>query len=326
MALLTASDYIYNAFRRMGQLRPGYTTNNELMTDALDAWRILFDGLNAKRTMQYSIPDFIYPVVSSGLDGIYGENVQFSVGPVFTFSATTTSTSTTALVTNTAGLNIGQRISGTGIATGSTIQGISTNTSIVLSDAATASGATTVTVTPDFIGPRPEAIIRMNLLLTSASPAQPSRIPLAPMSAEEWANLPVVQFSPVDVTTAFYYDPQFPQGVINVFPPLNGNSLEFFTWGVLTPPTSLTASYSAPPGYADLIIWELAKVLWPMATKNLMVNRVSHQWICGQAKLARDAVRAVNAPMPRMRNDFTGGGGSRSNSCDWDLLLTGVPY
>jgi hypothetical protein len=245
---------------------------------------------------------------------------------VFTFAATLTLSSTTALVANTSGLIIGQRISGTGIATGSTIQAISINTSIELSIAATAGGASTVTVTPDFIGPRPTAILRMNLYMTSVSPTSPTRIPLSPISAEEFANISVLQLTPINVTTVFYYDPQFPQGVINVWPPLNGNSLEFFTWGFLTPPTGLSATYSAPPGYADAIVFTLAERLYPMCTKDIFPQRADPVWLRGQAAIARKRVRDLNAPMPKLANDFKGGRNTGVGVCDWDLLLSGIPY
>lgn len=326
MALLTVSDYIYAALRRCGQLRPGATSGTDLMNDALDSWKLIYDSMNAKRTNAFSIPDYVYPVsTSTSLDGIYGENVQFSIGPTFTVDLTL-QTSVTALCTNTAGLNIGQSITGSGIPALTTIQGISIDTSITLSAAATTSGPITGTVVASFTGPRPESIIRMNLLLTSANPTQPTRIPLSPMSAEEWARIPVVQFNAINVATSFYYDPQFPQGVINVFPPLNGNSLEIFTWGFLTPPTSLTQAYSAPPGYAEVVIWNLARELWPLATNSVFVNKLPFQFICGQAAKARAAVQAVNAPSPRMRNDFGGSLKSTRAVCDWGLLLTGSPY
>lgn len=326
MALITAQDYIYNAYRKCGQLRPGYSSAPELLSDGLDEFKLMFDAYNAKRTMNFSTPDYIYPIGSkTGLDGIYGPNIQFTIGPTFTFSATLALASVTALVANTAGLIIGQYISGTGIPALATIQGINPNVSITLSDAATVAGPQTITVTPDFIGPRPEQIVRLNLYMTSTSPSQPTRIPIALVSAEQWAAIPVLQITAINVTTTCYYDPQFPQGVLNLWPPLNGNSLEIFTWGFLTPPIALTSTILLPPGYADVIVWDLARRMWPMLTKNVLVNKVSHQWLCGQAAIARKTVRDVNAPHPKLTNDFRGGRGS-SAACDWNLLLTGQPY
>jgi hypothetical protein len=307
-------------------MRPGYIPLPELLNEGLNEWWAMYDGFNAQRTMAFSIPDYVYPIGSNtGLNGIYGKNVQFTIGPSFTVPVTLQS-SVNVLCVNTAGLIVGQYPTGAGIPAGAYITTLAVNTGFTLSVPATASGPVTLTIPPTFAGPRPEAIVRMNLFLTSSNPAQPTRIPLAPLSAEEWAGIPVVQFTATNVATSFYYDPQFPQGVINIFPPLNGNSLEIFTWGFLTPPTALTSTYSAPPGYADVLIWELAKRLWPRCTHSVMPNKLPLQWLCGQAARAKDVVRAVNAPMPRMRNDFHGGGSRQAATCDWNLLLVGTPY
>ena len=326
MALVTAQDYIYNALRKCGQLRPGYTESPELLNDGLDEFRAMFDTYNARRTMNYSIPDYIYPIGSNtGLDGIYGPSIQFTIGPSFTFSATLTSGITSASVANTFGLIIGQTVTGTGIQAGTTISTISVNTGITLSLPATATGTQTLTVPPSFAGPRPEGIVRMNLYMTSTSPSQPTRIPITLVGAEQWAAIPVLQITAINVTTTCYYDPQMPQGVLNVWPPLNGNSLEIFTWGFLTPPVSLSTPVTLPPGYADVVIWDLARRMWSMLTKSVLVNKVSHQWLCGQAAIARKTVMDVNRPRPKLTNDFRGGRGSNA-VCDWDLLLTGQPY
>ena len=263
--LLTAQDYIYMALRKCGQLRPGYTGSAELLNDGLMEWTSLFDAYNAKRTMQYTMPDYVYDVTGAG-HGTTGN---------------------------------GQTFSGSGYQIGPSAL--------------------------DFIGPRPNVIVRMNLYMTSASPTEPTRIPMSQISMEEWMNISVIAIPPINVATVFAYDPQWPNGVIWVWPPLNGNSLEIFTWGFLTPPASLTSLYSAPPGYSDVIIWELAKRLWPMITKDIAIHKVSHQWLCGQALKARQDVMAVNAPSPRMSNDFSGGHPGVGVS-DWQLLLTGQPY
>ena len=64
--LTTASDYIYQALRKCGQLRPGYLSNPELMNDGLNEWVSMYDGFNAQRTMAYSQPDFIFPITGPG--------------------------------------------------------------------------------------------------------------------------------------------------------------------------------------------------------------------------------------------------------------------
>jgi hypothetical protein len=326
---VTAQDRIYTALRKCGQLRPGYMSNPELLSDALAEYNALYDSWNTERTMGYTIPDYIYSAsTNTSLNGIYGQNVQWSIGPSFTVLGDTTTSSTTVAIANTNGLYIGQYITGTGIPANSYITALTVNTSITLSAAATASGTgVTLTIPPSFAGPRPEVILRMNLYMTSTSPTQPTRIPLTPISVEQFANISVLQITPVNVTTVFYYDPQFPQGVINVWPPLNGNSLEIFTWGFLTPPISLSTVVMEPPGYQDAITYALAARLWPMVTHNIAANKETHQWLLGQAKLARERVQFINAPRNTIRNDFQGGQSSRTTGvADWGLLLTGQPY
>ncbi len=305
-------------------MRPGYIPPPELLADGLNEFQSMFDGFNATRTMSYSVPDYIYPIASNGMNGIYGPNISFLIGPTFTFTANTNSTTLLA-VANTHGLIIGQYVSGSGIPVGAYITALTVDTSITISAAATATATgVTVTVTPDFIGPRPESIIRMNLVY-AVSP-KPIRLPVTMISVEQFAAISALAINAINVNTVAYYSATHPCGVINVWPPLNGNQLEIFTWGFLTPPTGLTATVSFPPGYSDVIIYELAKRLWPMCTKDIAIHRVSHQWICGQAKLARERVKAVNAPMPKLANDFGSRRWGSQAECNWDLLLAGIPY
>ncbi len=158
----------------------------------------------------------------------------------------------------------------------------------------------------DFTGPRPESIVRANCVMTSVGP-QPVYISMRPISAEEWASLSIRQIPAINVTSLFYYNPQFPNGVLNVFPPLTGNSIELFCWQALAAPVFPTDLYSAPPGYLDAVIWSLAERLWPMCTSQMAVNRVSHAYICGKAYEACQKVRMVNRPIPTMVNDFRAG-------------------
>ena len=324
---MTGQDFLYMAFRKCGQMRPGYTNSTDLLQDGLNEWMALYDGWNAERTLNFSIPDYIYPISgATSLNGIYGQNIQWTVGPAFTFIGDTNST-TTILTQNTNGLIIGQYLTGSGIPALTYITAISTGVSITISAAATLTATNvTFTVTASFTGPRPEAILRMNLVYQQNANS-PTRLPLSPISAEEFANISVLQLTPINVTTVFYYDPQMPQGVINVWPPLNGNSLEFFTWGFLNPPATLQSNYFAPPGYQDAIVYTLAQRLYHLCTNDVMIHKVPHQWLCGQAAIARAKIKAVNAPMPRMVNDFGGALGNVGvGVCDWGALLTGTPY
>ena len=100
----------------------------------------------------------------------------------------------------------------------------------------------------DWVGPRPDSIVWANLVMLNV-PSQPVYLPLRSISLEEWASLPIQQIPPISVTSLFYYDPQFPNGVFNVFPPLSaGNQIQLYTFGVLPSPSSLSDIYGGPPG------------------------------------------------------------------------------
>ena len=321
---------IYAAYRRCGQLRPGALNSPDLLADAMAEFGFLFDSWNAQRTMQYTLPDYVYPVTQQGSAAIESGQVLglgFFVGPSISFTGTTTIGSN--LIGGLEGLNIGlqlgMKIAGTGIPTGTYVTKIS-DSSVAISQNATASGQATFATLPDFQGPRPSAIVRANLVYT-VTPGAPTRIPLSPISASEWANISVLQLTPINVTTVYYYEPASPCGILWCWPPLNGNSIELFTWGFLTPPATPDTQMLLPTGYQDAMVFTLAERLWPLCTIQIAAQRVSLLNLRGDAYRARESVRRINAPMPRLRNDFgTGGGGHQTPACDWTLLLAGVPY
>ena len=264
---MTCQQYIYQALRKCGNMRPGYTPQPELLADCYTEVLSMYDSANAERTMNYTMPDYVFPVTGPG-HGSTGN---------------------------------GQHFGGTGYQIGPTAL--------------------------DFVTPtRPVAIVRMNLYMTSVSPSSPTRIPLSPISMEEWMGIAVLQIVATNVTTVYAYDPQYPNGVIWLWPPLNGNSLEIFTWGSLAPPLNLAAAMAVPVGYQDAFIWRLAERCWPLCLHDMFPHKLPLQYIAGKAHLAEQKIRAINAPMPRMASDFGGGRSTTTGICDWDLLLTGRPY
>ena len=322
MGLITAQDYIVQALLKCGQIKPGYISNAELLGAGLTEWEMLFDSWAAERTMGFSIPTYQFTVNDTGSQT---NGNGYLIGPVYTFSGTLTSGLPTITVTalDTTHFSVGEAISGTGIPADSTIVSWS-GTTLTISANATASGVNTLTATPDFVAPRPDSIVRANCVMTNVG-TQPVYIHMRPISAEEWASLAIQQIPAINVTTLFYYDPQFPNGVFNVFPPLLGNDIQLYTWGPLTAPTSLTQPYFAPPGYRDAVIWSLAERMWPYCTRQVALNRVPHTYINGKSYEACQKVRMVNRPVPALASDFRGGG-KPDGYYDSFVSYTGEPY
>lgn len=176
----------------------------------------------------------------------------------------------------------------------------------------------------DWVGPRPVSIIRANLVFTSQG-GSPVYIQLKPISQEEWAGLAIRQIPAVNVTSVFWYDPQFPNGVFNVFPPLSGNSIELFETGFLTAPATLNTSYSAPPGYADMVIWNLAARNYYSVTKQDYIRLIPYGIVASRAANSLNKVRAMNRPLPKLNNDAPRGDGP-NGFYDSFVTYTGEPY
>ena len=263
MALVTAQDFLSNAFRKCGQMRPGYKVSPELYQDGLDEWTAMFDSWQAERNMGFSIPQFQY-------------NVN---GP-------------------------GSQQNGNGYLIGPTAHAVGNAN--------------------DFQGPRPDSIFRANCVMTNVG-TQPVYIPMRSITAEEWASLSIRQIPAINVTSLYWYNPTFPNGTFNIFPPQVGNAIELFTWPMFSVPANLAASYSAPPGYMDAVIYTLGERLWPMCTKQMMANKVPATWLAGKAYSAREKVKAVNRSVPTLPSDFKSGE-RPEGFYDSFVSYTGEPY
>lgn len=179
----------------------------------------------------------------------------------------------------------------------------------------------------DWLGPRPESIVQANLVMLN-QPQQPVYLPLRSLTTEEWASLSVQQITPISVTSMFYYDPQWPNGVFNVFPPLSaGNSIQLYTFGILNSPTSLTDAYGGPPGYAEMVVRCMSVRAYPLISKHLSVITRSLAELKTEAYEALQEIRGINRPIQHMASDFPGR--TRNGGIpDFDrfVYLTGIPY
>lgn len=270
MALATGQAIIIQALRKLGQIRAGYVPPAELLADGLNEWITLFDEWATDRTMGFSIPDYLYPVLGPGSQS---SGNGYLVGP-------TATTAPATATTNAGGAN-------------------------------------------DWLGPRPAIITRANLKFTSGT-GDPVYIQLRPISAEQWASLSIRQITAIDVTNVYYYDPQFPNGVFNVFPPLSGNSIELFCAQALAAPATLGAAYTAPPGYLDAVVKSLAARLWPMIPNTVAINRVSQEYLNGAAYEACQKIQTLNRPIPMLRSDMVVGAGP-DGFYDSNVTNTGLP-
>lgn len=226
----------------------------------------------------------------------------YFIGQPFTFTATLTSGSTTATVADTTGLEINQAISGAGIQAFTGIAAIVQNSYIVLSLAATANGAQTITVNPEFVAPRPTFIYRANVVILGTTPEL--HLPLAILTDEQWAAKTIPHLL-ASWPWEMYNDGDYPLSALYIYGyPNQVNDLELFTWQQLKSNfTAVTDAAIFPPGYEDLIVTQGAlrvRALYPYDSK-LSVLQVEE--LKTDAAAAAQAVQVLNTQCPDMVNE-----------------------
>jgi hypothetical protein len=123
---------------------------------------------------------------------------------------------------------------------------------------------------PHTIGPtgtfplaqRPTEIPSIGLQLNNSAP-QTVEIPLYRMTKEEWAAEQVKPLTS-DIPTKYYYEPDWPNGSIYFWPvPTAVNNVLLQQRTVFVQPTAYNTSISLPPGYLNMLCYDLAKEIAP---------------------------------------------------------------
>jgi hypothetical protein len=90
-----------------------------------------------------------------------------------------------------------------------------------------------------------------------------NRYPVEVIPRDRW-NMIGLLTNTSNIPDTIFYDPQFPLGIINVFPtPNQGNTLYFDAYLQLTDFANLTATLNLPPGYEAAIFSNLAVWMKP---------------------------------------------------------------
>ena len=178
----------------------------------------------------------------------------------------------------------------------------------------------------DWLGPRPESIVAANLVMLNV-PNQPVYLPLRSITVEAWASLAIKQIPPISVTSLFFYDGKWPNGIFNVFPPLSpGNAVQLFTFGVMQAPTSLTDAYGGPPGYAEMVVCCMAVRAYPLISKHLSFITRDFRELKTEAYAAIKKIQAINRPIQNLKSDFPARQNNAIPAFDSFVYLTGQPY
>lgn len=158
----------------------------------------------------------------------------------------------------------------------------------------------------DFNGPRPERILKMNLLYSGSTPK--IRLPIEMVPFNYYYSISALDISPTPtVTNVCYYAPGFPIGQLSFWPPIAQGEIEIFTNGVLTAPCSLNTVVAGtlPPAYQNWIVYEVAKRCQYLVTKEMEARMgPRNPNLAAWALKAKQRLQAINAPNPKMYTDF----------------------
>ena len=119
-----------------------------------------------------------------------------------------------------------------------------------------------------------------------------NRYTLQVVERDQWNLIGNIANVTSDFPNVIFYDPQYPLGIINVFPiPNIGWQMYWDSYLQLTDFASLTTQLSLPPGYAKALKDNLALELWPYFKQD---NSVPSALLVSTARISKGNVKRSN--------------------------------
>lgn len=163
---------------------------------------------------------------------------------------------------------------------------------------------------------RPVDIVGVSLILTTPG-ATEVEFPLNNRDQDWWAGLSLKKLTST-LPTDFYYSPDWPNGSLYLWPiPNTVNDIRVQTRAIIAEITSYSQSFTMPPGYWDLIIYDLAVSIAPSFDRPVSPD------LRESLRQAIKAVQTNNIKSPRLMSDAPTEGGS-NNSRPGFNFLTGL--
>lgn len=167
------------------------------------------------------------------------------------------------------------------------------------------------------INQRPREIRSASVILNNTTPTQ-VEIRLNIRDQDWWANQTVKNLTST-YPTDLYYSPDWANGGVYLWPiPTQVNPILLQIPLVLAQVTSITAQFTMPPGYWDLIVYSLAEAIGPMFQVPISIDLL---------RLKAAAVKAVqsnNIQSPRGRTGDAGMPGLQQRGGDFNYI-SGLP-
>ncbi len=154
----------------------------------------------------------------------------------------------------------------------------------------------------DWVAPRPNWIVRANLVLLQSSPEL--HLPIYILNDKEWAAHVITEL-PMPYPYQLYNDGAHPDSQIFLFGfPTQINDIELFTPQELKQDfTSLTDTVDFPPGYEAWIVPKLALLARQLYPYDSKLSALQVQELRDEARLAMDWIQINNSECVDMTNE-----------------------
>ena len=293
-------DIISGALKDIGALAAGETPTADSVQDAFYMLNDMVDQWSNESMMVSYKTEIIFPITPG--------QIQYTIGPGGTIGANFTGSISGNVLTVTGitqgALALGQTLSGTGIANGTTITAFGTGAGGNVNDNGTYTVSISQTVASTAINAyyqRPLAIQSSFVRINTNSNGTPIvngglDYPVAVLNLENYEMIGLKTLSG-PWPKAMYYQPSDPLGNIFVWPNPSQGEMHIFADTLFTRYGTVYDNIVLPQGYVLALRWCLAERLAPMYGKNdptamAMISKFAAQ---AKATLKRTNMRPIQA-------------------------------
>ena len=293
-------DIISGALKDIGALAAGEVPTADATQDAFYMLNDMVDQWSNESMMVSYKTEIIFPITPG--------QIQYTIGPGGTIGANFTGSITGNVLTVTGitqgALALGQTLSGTGIANGTTITAFGTGAGGNVNDNGTYTVSISQTVASTAINAyyqRPLAIQSSFVRINTNSNGTPIvngglDYPVAVLNLENYEMIGLKTL-PGPWPKAMYYQPSDPLGNIFVWPNPSQGEMHIFADTLFTRYGTVYDNIVLPQGYVLALRWCLAERLAPMYGKNdptamAMISKFAAQ---AKATLKRTNMRPIQA-------------------------------
>jgi len=317
--MTTPLDIVSRALKDIGALEAGETPSADAAQDAFDMMNDMIDQWSNESMMVTYKTEIIFPIVQGQTQYTIGPGGQ--IGAVFTGSITNNVLTVTAISSGAIGL--GMTLSGTGIASGTTIVAFGTGAGGNINEAGTYILNTYQTVSSSTINAywqRPLSINSAFVRINTNSNGMPINnggldYPISILNFDQYEMIGLKTLNG-PWPKALYYQPTELLGNIFVWPNPSQGEMHIFADTLFSRYSTLADQITLPQGFNNALRWCLAERLMPMYGK---ASQTQIAMITAFAAQSKATIKRTNMKPPQVSRFDEVITSSRSKDAGWIL-------